>query len=65
MLDARRNIAWCRLGWQVWARYLRVGVVQEEEGEKKEEERVRERESERLGAGTLLRESSKVRQVGK
>jgi hypothetical protein len=66
MLDARCNIAWCRLGWQVWARYLRVGVVQEEEeGEKEEEERVRERESERLGAGTLLRESSKVRQAGK
>jgi hypothetical protein len=66
MLDARCNIAWCRLGWQVWARHLRVGVVQEEEeGEKEEEERVRERESERLGAGTLLRESSKVRQAGK
>jgi hypothetical protein len=64
MLDARCNIAWCRLGWQVWARYLRVGVVQEE-GEKEEEERVRERESERLGAGTLLRDSSKVRQAGK
>jgi hypothetical protein len=52
MLDARCNIAWCRLGWQAWARYLRVGVVQEEEGEKEEEERVRERE---IGRGNLTK----------